>query len=157
MITYEELKENGFVEDGEWNNRFYFTKNGFDIVEHCGIRRWNKQNLSGYGKNFETIEDLNEAYRKWAEKRIEKYEEYGEKIRILKESLNEKNSDVSIDDEPWRLYAINGHVVTPNELSLYNKYIDYLKGIIKINEFLDDNNTLNDFRLAKSIYERISN
>ena len=36
---------------------------------------------------FKTIEELNEAYRKWAEKRIKKYEEYGEQIRILKESL----------------------------------------------------------------------
>ena len=40
MITFAELKENGFVEDGEWNNRFYFTKNGFDIVEHYGVSRW---------------------------------------------------------------------------------------------------------------------
>jgi hypothetical protein len=84
MITFEELKENGFVEDGEWNNRFYYTKNGFNIVEHFGISRWNKDNLSGYGKEFKTIEELNEAYRKWAEKRIKKY---GEQIRILKESL----------------------------------------------------------------------
>lgn len=87
MITIEELKENGFIEDGEWNNRFYYTKNGFGIVEHFGISRWNKDNLSGYGKEFKTIEELNEAYREWAEKRIKKYEEYGEQIRILKESL----------------------------------------------------------------------
>jgi hypothetical protein len=87
MITFEELKENGFVEDGEWNNRFYYTKNGFNIVEHFGISRYNSNNLSGYGKQFKTIEELNEAYRKWVEKRIKKYEEYGEQIRILKESL----------------------------------------------------------------------
>ena len=87
MITFEELKENGFVEDGEWNNRIYFTKNGFDIVEHYGVSRYNEQNRSGYGKQFETIEELNEAYREWAEKRIKKYEEYGEQIRILKDSL----------------------------------------------------------------------
>ena len=49
------------------------------------IRYWNGS--KGYGKTFETIEELNEAYRKWAEKRIKKYEEYGEQIRILKESL----------------------------------------------------------------------
>ena len=87
MITFEELKENGFVKDFEWNNRIYFTKNGFDIVEHYGVSRYNEQNRSGYGKQFETIEELNEAYRKWAENRIKKYEEYGEQIRILKESL----------------------------------------------------------------------
>lgn len=87
MITFAELKENGFVKDFEWNNRIYFTKNGFDIVEHYGVSRYNEQNRSGYGKQFETIEELNEAYREWAEKRIKKYEEYGEQIRILKESL----------------------------------------------------------------------
>ena len=39
MITFSELIENGFVEDGEWNGRYYFTKNGFDIVEHFGVSR----------------------------------------------------------------------------------------------------------------------
>lgn len=87
MITFAELIENGFVEDGEWNGRYYFTKNGFNIVEHFGVSRYNNDNLSGYGKEFKTIEELNEAYRKWAKKRIKKYEEYGEQIRILKESL----------------------------------------------------------------------
>ena len=84
MITYKELTDNGFVEDGEWNGRDYFTKNGFDIVSHYGIRRWNKNNLSGYGKQFETIEELNNAYRKWAEKFIEKY---APRLISIKESL----------------------------------------------------------------------
>ena len=70
-----------------WNNRIYFTKNGFDIVEHFGVSRYNEQNLSGYGKEFETIEELNEAYREWVKNHIDEYEEQGEKIRILKESL----------------------------------------------------------------------
>jgi predicted methyltransferase len=87
MITFAELIENGFVKDFEWNNRYYFTKNGFDIVEHFGVSRYDDHNRSGYGKKFETIEELNEAYREWAETRIKKYEEYGEQIRILKESL----------------------------------------------------------------------
>lgn len=87
MITFAELKENGFVEDGEWNNRFYFTKNGFDIVEHFGVSRYDEENLSGYGEEFETIEELNEAYREWVKNRIDEYEEQGEKIRILKKSL----------------------------------------------------------------------
>ena len=56
MIKYQDLIDNGFVDDGEWNGRDYFTKNGFDVVSHCGVRRWNKNNLSGYGKQFETIE-----------------------------------------------------------------------------------------------------
>jgi hypothetical protein len=84
MIKYQELIDNGFVEDGEWNGRDYFTKNGFNIVSHCGISRWNKNNLSGYGKQFETIEELNNAYRKWAEKFIEKYES---RLIAIKESL----------------------------------------------------------------------
>lgn len=50
MITDKELIDNGFVTDGEWNGRDYFTKNGFNIVCHCGVSRWNKNNLSGYGK-----------------------------------------------------------------------------------------------------------
>lgn len=81
MITFAELKENGFVEDGEWNGRDYFTKNGFDIVSHCGIRRWNGDNLSGYGKEYNTIEELNEAYKKWALKRISKLEPQLEKLK----------------------------------------------------------------------------
>jgi hypothetical protein len=84
MIKYQELIDNGFVEDGEWNGRDYFTKNGFNIVSHCGISRWDKNNLSGYGKQFETIEELNNAYRKWAEKFIEKYES---RLIAIKESL----------------------------------------------------------------------
>ena len=87
MITFAELKKNGFVEDGEWNNRFYFTKNGFNIVEHFGVSRYDEDHLSGYGEDFKTIEELNEAYREWATKCIEEYEKYGEKIRVLKESL----------------------------------------------------------------------
>lgn len=84
MIKYQDLIDNGFVEDGEWNGRDYFTKNGFNIVSHCGISRWNKHNPSGYGKQFETIEELNNAYRKWAEKFIEKYEP---RLIAIKESL----------------------------------------------------------------------
>ena len=85
MITDKELLDNGFVDDGEWNGRYYFTKNGFNIVSHCGVRRWDKRNLSGRGKDYETIEELNEAYRKWATERIEKYEKA---LVYLKDSLN---------------------------------------------------------------------
>lgn len=81
MITYKELTDNGFVDDGEWNGRDYFTKNGFDIVSHCGISRWNKKNLSGYGKNYDTIEELNEAYKKWAMAQISKLEPQLEKLK----------------------------------------------------------------------------
>ena len=81
MIKYQELIDNGFVEDGEWNGRDYFTKNGFNIVSHCGISRWNKNNLSGYGKDYNTIEELNEAYKEWAMKQISKLEPQLEKLK----------------------------------------------------------------------------
>lgn len=80
-MTYKELIDNGFIEDGEWNGRDYFTKNGFDIVSHCGIRRWNGDNLSGYGKEYNTIEELNEAYKEWAMKQISKFEPHLEKLK----------------------------------------------------------------------------
>ena len=81
MITHKELIDNGFVDDGEWNGRYYFTKNGFNIVSHCGISRWNKNNLSGYGKDYNTIEELNEAYKEWAIKQINKFEPHLEKLK----------------------------------------------------------------------------
>ena len=81
MITHKELIDNGFVDDGEWNGRDYFTKNGFNIVSHCGISRWNRENLSGYGKNYNTIEELNEAYKEWALNRISKLEPQLEKLK----------------------------------------------------------------------------
>ena len=81
MITHKELIDNGFIDDGEWNGRDYFTKNGFNIVSHCGISRWNKNNLSGYGKTYETIEELNDAYKKWALNRISKLEPHLEKLK----------------------------------------------------------------------------
>ena len=56
MITLEELKENGFVKDFEWNNRVYFTKNGFNIVEHFGVSIYDEDHISGYDEKFETIE-----------------------------------------------------------------------------------------------------
>ena len=87
MITFAELKENGYVKDFEWNNRVYFTKNGFNIVEHFGISRYDDNHLSGYGKIFETIEELNEAYREWAKNFIDEYEKFEEIIKVLKDSL----------------------------------------------------------------------
>ena len=81
MITHKELIDNGFVDDGEWNGRDYFTKNGFNIVSHCGIRRWNRDNFSGYGKTYETIEELNDDYKKWALNRISKLEPQLEKLK----------------------------------------------------------------------------
>lgn len=86
MIKYQDLIDNGFVKDGEWNGRDYFTKNGFNIVSHCGIRRYNKDNPSGYGKQFKTMEELNEAYRNWAQRFINMYEQI---FIAIKESLKQ--------------------------------------------------------------------
>ncbi len=36
MITEEELKGNGFVHTDDWNNRSYYKKGDFEIVEHNG-------------------------------------------------------------------------------------------------------------------------
>ena len=88
MITLEELKENGFVKDFEWNNRVYFTKNGFNIVEHFGVSRYDEDHPSGYDEKFETIDELNKAYREWAKNFIDEYAKFEEIIRVLKESLN---------------------------------------------------------------------
>lgn len=87
MITFAELEYNGFVKDFEWNNRTYFTKNGFNIVEHFGVSRYDEDHLSGYDENFETIEELNEAYKEWVKKIIDEYEKLGDIIKFLKESL----------------------------------------------------------------------
>jgi hypothetical protein len=162
MFKYQELIDNGFVEDGEWNDRYYLTKNGFDIVCHNGyVSRCNRRNLSGYGKNFETIKELDEAYKKWARDFIDKYEP---KINAIKESLGEEVIPYGLPYCPMgdaegvnANVEINGHVISVDELALYNKYIDYLKGNIKIRDFLDNYNTLDNYRRAKSIYERITN
>ena len=66
MITFEELKENGFIEDGERKNRFYFTKNGFNIVEHFGVSRYTfqiegrdyKQEITDYGRIKQGFPDV---------------------------------------------------------------------------------------------------
>lgn len=74
MISIKELKENGFREVGAWNNRMYFTKNGFDIVEHIGIYKYNKNHLSGYGSEIKTIEELNKEYKKYIDRKIKTLE-----------------------------------------------------------------------------------
>ena len=41
MITEKELLSNGFQKDGEWNSRVYYNKEGFRIVDHCGLYKTN--------------------------------------------------------------------------------------------------------------------
>lgn len=62
MITEKELIENGFVHNGEWNNRTYYIKKGFRIVSHNGIYCCDDDNWSGYGDKIKTIDELNKLY-----------------------------------------------------------------------------------------------
>lgn len=87
MITLKELKENEFVESGYWNNRFYFIKNGFEIVEHFGIYKCNKNSLSGYGPEIKTIEELNKQYKKYINNKIKRLEKDISKKQELLSSL----------------------------------------------------------------------
>ena len=82
MITEKELLSNGFQKDGEWNNRFYYSKEDFKIVDHFGIYKTNNSNWSGYGTPFETIEALNEEFNKYAHKKIKSLE------KLIKTSSN---------------------------------------------------------------------
>ena len=84
MILRKELIDNGYEYEGDWNNRDFYSKNGFNLVSHNGVYRRNSKNLSGYGKEFKTIEELNEAYKAWAQKRIALCENI---IKTLKENL----------------------------------------------------------------------
>lgn len=82
MITEKELLSNGFQKDGEWNSRVYYNKEGFRIVDHCGLYKTNNSNWSGYGARFETIEALNEEFNKYAHKKIKSLE------KLIKTSSN---------------------------------------------------------------------
>ena len=70
MITKKELIENGFSQNGEWNNRIYYSKKGFRIVSHCGIYRCDDDNWSGYGSEIKTIDELNKLYEIYLDKAI---------------------------------------------------------------------------------------
>jgi len=70
MITEKELIENGFSQNGEWNNRIYYSKKGFRIVSHCGIYRCDDKNWSGYGSEIKTIDELNKLYETYLDKAI---------------------------------------------------------------------------------------
>lgn len=83
MITEKELLSNGFQKDKEWNNRIYYDKEGFRIVDHCGLYKTNNNHWSGYGKPIETIETLNEEFTKYVHKKIESLE------KLIKTSSNE--------------------------------------------------------------------
>lgn len=64
MITEKELLNNGFRLDEFWCNRFYYSKNGFEIEEHNGFI------FSKYGREIKTIPKLNELYNKYIDRKI---------------------------------------------------------------------------------------
>lgn len=70
MISEKELIENGFVQNGEWNNRVYYSKKGFRIVSHNGIYCCDDDNWSGYDSEIETIDELNKLYETYLDKAI---------------------------------------------------------------------------------------
>lgn len=74
MITKKELIENGFSQNGEWNNRIYYSKKGFRIVSHCGIYRCDDKNWSGYGSEIKTIDELNNLYENYLDEKIKQLE-----------------------------------------------------------------------------------
>ncbi len=86
MITKEELLKNGFVDNGFWAGRYYYSKNKFEIVDHCGIYRSDSKHWSGFGKEIETIEELNDIFKKWAKKQ---YENKLNKINTLHKEIEE--------------------------------------------------------------------
>ena len=70
MITEKELIENGFIHNGEWNNRTYYIKKGFRIVSHNGIYCCDDDDWSGSGDKIETIDELNKLYETYLDKAI---------------------------------------------------------------------------------------
>jgi uncharacterized protein related to proFAR isomerase len=70
MITEKELIENGFIHNGEWNNRTYYIKKGFRIVNHNGIYCCDDDDWSGSGDKIETIDELNKLYETYLDKAI---------------------------------------------------------------------------------------
>lgn len=72
MVTEEELLNAGFKRTGEWNNRIYYNKGGFELVDHFGIWRSDEHNWSGFGEKLETIEEVNSAFNEWAKEIIVK-------------------------------------------------------------------------------------
>lgn len=76
MITEKELQENGFVPMGEWCNRTYYKKKGFEIVEHHGrFYECDDENWWGKGDELKTIEDIDDAYTNYIQRKFEEFKE----------------------------------------------------------------------------------
>lgn len=87
MIAEQDLEKIGFTKTGEWNDRVYFSKNGFKIVLHCGLNETNERNWSGFGPEIKTIEELDKRYKKYVNKRIKTLEKEISKKQTLLNTL----------------------------------------------------------------------
>ena len=74
-MTAKELQKNGFVYAGEWNNRVYYKKKGFEIVEHNGFYECDNEHWSGKGDELKTIEDVDNAYTNYIRIKFEEFKE----------------------------------------------------------------------------------
>lgn len=59
-MTAKELQENGFVYAGVWNNRVYYKKKGFEIVEHQGFYECDDERADVWNKVCEYLIDNGE-------------------------------------------------------------------------------------------------
>ena len=75
-MTAKELQENGFVYAGVWHNRVYYKKKGFEIVEHHGyFYECDDEHWSGKGDELKTIEDVDNAYTNYIQRKFEEFKE----------------------------------------------------------------------------------
>jgi hypothetical protein len=73
MITQQQLTNNGFICIGTHNNRTYYYKKYFYIVEHQGqIYKADSELNSEYENPYEDINDLMNDYNSWLYEVIEK-------------------------------------------------------------------------------------
>lgn len=95
-LNLKTIETTDFKPNGEWNNRIYFEKNGFEIVEHYGFYRCSNQNPSGYGERIKTVEQLNALYEQWAKAKTQnirkRIETLSNQLEILQNSLEGSNS-----------------------------------------------------------------
>jgi hypothetical protein len=64
------------------NNRFFYTKHGFEIIEHQGDYQIAVKNeLCGKGKPIETVEELNNLYNNWVQQKIQFHEKQLKKYK----------------------------------------------------------------------------
>ena len=95
-LNLKTIETTDFKPNGEWNNRTYFEKNGFEIVEHWGFYRCSNRNPSGYGDRIKTVEQLNALYERWAKTKTQsirkQIEKLSKQLEILQNSVQGSSS-----------------------------------------------------------------